>query len=212
MGFKRKITSNPTFIFEFKEMVGNLCARFRWTHAALILLFALIIQIPAVSATAQLIPGIVLQCRGWTAGVFFTCYRYIEAAVIAKAELIPGIFDQCLNAVKEVLRPGYQYMRETFEGTMAGLRNVTYEDMNEEFLKQKRSKSVRAVEVGDEYEVVQDSKQAFITRFRDVNKIVRGCLFYLLRVWFLFSFLPYTFHLLQQRIRRAVDRRREQRA
>ncbi|TGO21049.1 hypothetical protein BPAE_0246g00150 [Botrytis paeoniae] len=212
LGSKRRITSISTeFIVRFKEMVGDLCARFRWTHAALLLLFALIIQIPAASANAQSIPGIILQCPGWATGVFLTCYRYTESAVIAKTQLIPGIYNQCLVAAKEVLRPGYQYMREAFQEATAGLRNISYESMNEEFLKQRRSESMRAVAVGDEYEVVHDSKQAFVTRFWNANNIVRHGLFLLLRAWFLFNFLPWIFHLLQQRIRRAADRRREAR-
>ncbi|TGO47358.1 hypothetical protein BCON_0281g00030 [Botryotinia convoluta] len=212
LGGKRRImTISTEFIVRFKEMVRDLCARVRWTHAALVLLFALIIQIPAVSANAQSIPGIILQCPGWAAGVFLTCYRYMEAAVIAKAQLMPGIFDECLVAAKEIFLPRYQYMREALWEATASLRNISYESMNEEFLKQRRSESMRAVEVGDEYEVVHDSKQAFVTRFRSANKIVRDGLFLLLRAWFLFSFLPWIFHLLQQRIRRAADRRREAR-
>ncbi|KAF5875747.1 uncharacterized protein Bfra_011510 [Botrytis fragariae] len=212
LGWKRRISSTSTeFIIIFKEMVGDLCARFRWTHAALLLLLVLVIQIPAVSTTARLIPGIILQCPGWTAGVFLTCYRYMESAVTAKAQLIPGIYDQSLVAAKEVLRPSYQYMREVFQEATAGLRDISYESMNEEFLKQRRSESMRAVEVGDGYEVVHDSKQAYVTRFRNANKIVRDCLFFLLRVWFLYSFVPWIFYLLQRRFRGAGDRRPEAR-
>ncbi|TGO11828.1 hypothetical protein BTUL_0100g00050 [Botrytis tulipae] len=212
LGWKSIIRSTSTeFIVRFKEMVGDLCARLRWTHAALLLLLVLIIQIPAVSMNAQLIPGIILQCPSWAAGVFLTFYRYMEAAVITKAQLVPGVYDQCLVAAKEVLLSGYQYLREAFLEATASFRNFDYEGMNERFREERRSEAMRAVEVGDGYEVIYDSKQAFITRFRNVNKIVRDNLFNLLWVWFLFSFMPYILHLLKERIRRAEERRRAER-
>ncbi|TGO40567.1 hypothetical protein BHYA_0035g00410 [Botrytis hyacinthi] len=208
----RKIMVRRTgFIIRSKEMVRDLRARIRWTHAALLLLLVLIIQIPAVSKNTQLIPGIILQCPGWAAGVFLTCYRYMEAAVITKARLVPGIFDYCLVAVKEVLLSGYQYLREAFLEATASFRNFDYEGMNEKLRKQRKSEAMRAVEVGDGYEVVYDSKQAFITRFQNVNKIVRDNLFNLLWVWFLYSFMPYILHLLKERIRGAAERRRAER-
>ncbi|KAF7903916.1 hypothetical protein EAF00_001250 [Botryotinia globosa] len=212
LGRKSIISSTSTeFIVRCKEMVRDLHARVRWTHAALLLLLVLIIQIPAVSTNAQLVPGIIFQCPGWAAGVFLTCYRYIEAAVITKAQLVPGLFDKCLVAAKEVLLPGYQFLREVFLGATARFRNLDYEGMTEELRKQRMNEAMRAVEVGDGYEVVYDSKQAFITRFQNVNKIVRDNLYNLLWLWFLYSFMPYILHLLKERIRRAEERRRAER-
>ncbi|KAF7957281.1 hypothetical protein EAE96_002868 [Botrytis aclada] len=205
----RITTISTYYVVKFKMMIGDLCARARWTHAALILLFALIIQIPAVSANVQLIPKLILQCPGWAAGVFLTCYRYMEAASIAKAQLIRGIFNECLVAAKKVFFPRYQHMRETFRGTMVSLRKFQ-NNMDEEFQKQRRSEAMRVVQVGDEYEVVHDSKQAFIARFRSVNKTVRDGLFKLLYAWMLFSLLPYIIHLVQRRLRRAAERHREE--
>ncbi|KAF7926057.1 uncharacterized protein EAE97_010357 [Botrytis byssoidea] len=209
LGRKSIISSTSTeFIVRFKKMVRDVRARVRWTHAALLLLLVLIIQIPAVSTNAQLIPGIILQCPGWAAGVFLTCYRYMEAAVITKAQLVPGLFDQCLVAAKEILLFGYQCLREIFLGVTASFSNFDYEGMNEEFRKERRNEGMRAVEVDDGYEVVYDSKQAFITRFRNVNKIVRDNLYNLLWLWFFYSFMPYILHLLKETIRRGEERRR----
>ncbi|KAF7917065.1 hypothetical protein BELL_0138g00030 [Botrytis elliptica] len=212
LGWKRRVRFISTeYIPIFKEMVGDLYARLRWTHAALLLLLVFIIQIPAVSTNAQLIPGIVLQCPGLAAAVFSTCYRYIEAAVIKKAQLVPGIYNQCLVAAKEVLLLGYQYLKKSFLKSTARYRNLDYESMNEGLRKERRSEAMRAVEVGDEYEVVYDRTQAFIARFRNVNNIVRDGLFNLLWVWFLFSFLPWIRHVLRERNRRAVEGRRTER-
>lgn len=208
---KRIMVRCTRYVINFKEMVRALRARVRWTHAALLLLLVLIIQIPAVSTNAQLIPSILLQCPGSAAGVFLDWYRYMEAAVIMNAQPVPGLFDQCLVAAKKVLLLGYQYLREVFLEATASFRNFDYEGMNERFRAARRNEAMRTVEGEDGYEVVYDSKQAFITRFQNVNKIVRDNLYNLLWVWFLYSFLPYILHLLKRRIRRAAERRRAER-
>lgn len=178
----RIMTISTEFIDKCKRMVGNLRAGVKWTHAALALFFALIIQIPAVSANAQLIPGIVYQCFVTAAGVSLTCCQYMKAAVIAIAQLMSEIF------------------LSQYQKAMANLSNSTA-SLNEKFRQEIRGESHSTKEVGGEYEVVYDSEAAARARFRFFNRIARGILFFLLQAWFTYRLMPYISHLLRQRYR-----------
>ncbi|TEY45835.1 hypothetical protein BOTCAL_0327g00150 [Botryotinia calthae] len=178
----RIMTISTGFIDKCKKVVGGLRASVKWTHAALALFFALIIQIPAVSANAQLVPGIVYQCSVSAAGVSLACYRYIEAAVIAMAQLMSEIF------------------LSQYQKAVANLRNSTA-SFNEKFRQEIRGESHSTKEVGGEYEVVYDSEAAARARFRFFNKIARGILIFLFQAWFTYRLMPYLSHLMRQRYR-----------
>ncbi|KAM0182107.1 hypothetical protein ACHAPC_006979 [Botrytis cinerea] len=143
----RIMTISTGFIDKCKKMVANLRASVKWTHAALALFFALIIQIPAVSANAQLTPGIVYQCFVSAAGVSLACCQYMKAAVISMAQRMSEIF------------------LSQYQKAMANLSNSTA-SLNEKFRQEIRGESHSTKEVGGEYEVVYDSEAAARARFR----------------------------------------------